>query len=140
MLQFKGLSASKLIAKQYIGKMCKEWKDLIENYELSLCEWIDYIEQKEIETHKTMTNKLNDELKLLKAAKVKCSGLLSFATIDDVFKFKQDDQNEDSKENIVSVVNQCVSKLDKSLVIPRYNLMEKLADNIVPFDIEQAQV
>ena len=39
--------------------ICQEWIKMINNHEKSLLEWIDSIEQKELDTHKLINDKLN---------------------------------------------------------------------------------
>ena len=125
--------------KKEINKVCQDWIALITKHEKSLYEWIDNIEQEELDKHKVLDKKLNDELQSLQETKSKCQGLMSFASMDDLWKPKQADINmDDEKDNIVSLVEKCVAKLDKSLLIPRNNAFDKL--KFEPFNAEKVQV
>ena len=125
--------------KKEINKVCQEWIALITKHEKSLYEWIDNIEEEELDKHKVLDKKLNDELQSLQDTKSKCQGLMSFASMDDLWKPKQADINmDDEKDNIVSLVEKCVAKLDKSLVIPLNNAFDKL--KFEPFNAEKVQV
>ena len=125
--------------KKEINKVCQEWIALITKHEKSLYEWIDNIEQEELDKHKVLDKKLNDELQSLQDTKSKCQGLMSFASMDDLWKPKQADINmDDEKDNIVSLVEKCVAKLDKSLLISRNNAFDKL--KFEPFNAEKVQV
>ena len=127
MFLFLDICLKKETVKQEMSNICQQWIKLITNHEKSLLEWIDSIEEAELDVHKSINNKLNDELELLKKTKSKCRGLMSFATVDDIFKVKEDDQNDDdSKETIVSLVDQCISKLDKSQDVTQNNIFDKL--------------
>eukprot|EP01083_Nonionella_stella_P116191 345098_1 len=134
----KRISETSQLVKKEISKVCEEWIKLIHNHEKALHEWIDSVEQEELGKHKTIGTDLNDELHLLQETKSKCQGLMTFASVDDLWKPKKSDSNaDDVKDNIVSLVDKCISKLDESLVVPDNNVFDKL--KFVPYDAEKVQ-
>ena len=136
---FVGVSIGKEALKKEVSGVCQEWIKLINNHEKSLHEWIDSMEQQELDKHKSINDKLNGELKLVQETKTKCRGLMSFASVDDIFKTSaSNEDNDDSKDNIVSLVDKCVSQLDKSLVVPDDNIFTKMKFN--QFNADSTQV
>ena len=125
--------------KKEVSEVCQQWIKLINNHEKSLHEWIDSMEQQELDKHKLINDKLNGELKLVQETKAKCRGLMSFASVDDIFKTTQSNQdNDDSKDSIVSLVDKCTSQLDKSLVVSDDNVFARMKFD--QFNADRTQV
>ena len=103
--------------------------------------WISYTHNFKVGAgHQQIENdKLNVEFKLVQDTETKCRGLMSFASVDDIFKSSKSDLNDDgSKENIVSLVDKCISQLDKTLVVPDKNVFTKL--KFEEFNADKIQV
>ena len=124
-----------------VGNVCQQWINLIKNHEQSLYESINNLEQQELEKHKSMDDELQNELKLLQQTKEKCRRLIPIKSVEDIFdatEFQEHSQIEDSKDDIPSIVDECISHLNKSLVVPDGNAFTKSKFN--DFDAEKAQV
>eukprot|EP01084_Bolivina_argentea_P151791 264905_1 len=64
--------------------------------------------------------------------------MMSFSCINDIWSTQtigNNDNNDDSKDNIVTLVNNCVLKLNKSLVLSRNNVFAKII--FEPFDADK---
>eukprot|EP01084_Bolivina_argentea_P261454 441838_1 len=134
----KKLSASKELIKQEISNICNEWIKLIHEHKKSLYQWVESVEETELNKNKSINKKLNDELHLIQETKLKCQGLMSYASINDIWTPKQSQSNEQSsKDNILSLVTDCVSKLDKTLDISENNIFDKL--KFAKFDKNKAK-
>eukprot|EP01084_Bolivina_argentea_P286743 491932_1 len=119
--QIKQLSISKAICKEKINNICKEWILLLNIHKKLLYEWTDNIEQKQLNKYEKMNNKLNNELNLLTETKKKCRRVLMScgSSVDDLWYAKTITNNNNSKDNIVTIVNNCILKLNKSLLLSR---------------------
>ena len=63
---------------------------------------------------------------------------MSYASINDIWTPKKSDKNEEqSKETILSLITNCISKLDKSLDVPQ-NIFNKL--KFIKFDKQKTKV
>ena len=124
--------------EKQIDNICDKWHKLIDEHKKSLKQCIKNIKQKEINKNKLINKKLNDELHLIQKTKEKCQKLISYTSINDIWKPKESNSNDNnSKENIISLVTNCVEKLDKSLQIPETTIFDQLQFN--KFDKQQVQ-
>eukprot|EP01084_Bolivina_argentea_P261455 441841_1 len=133
------LSLSKEAVKKNINDICKEWIQLIHNHKQSLFKWFESIEQSELEKNKLLNKQLNDQLHSLQETKSKCQNLMSFASINDIWTPKKatNTNKTEKQENILSLVNNCVNNLDKSLKIPKTNVFDQI--EFTPFCKEKSQ-
>eukprot|EP01084_Bolivina_argentea_P115249 204977_1 len=101
-----------------------------ERYIQEIKEWIDNIEQKELNKYKKIHENLNKELNLLTHMKLKCQKML----FNDMWSkqiIENNDNNNESNNDILSLVNNCILKLNKSLLLSPNNIFDTLNINKV---------